>query len=74
MQLLASKQTPDFIGTEISPFSSPNLNPVGYEIWGLLQECVYSESIRDLKRPVIEHVADVKQSVVDKADEQWSGS
>ena len=31
------------------PPNSFDLNPVDYGIWGLLQECVYSKSIRDLE-------------------------
>jgi len=54
--------------------NSPDLNPVDYGIWGLLRECVYSESIRDLeefKQRLVNKWAHVKQSVIDKAMEQW---
>jgi len=34
---LLREQTPNFTGPEIWPPNSPDLNPVDYGIWGLLQ-------------------------------------
>ena len=31
-------ETPDFVGPELGPANSPDLNPVDYRIWGLMQE------------------------------------
>jgi len=45
---LLSEQMPD-MGPKIWPPNSFDLNPVDYGIWGLLQERVYSKSIRDLE-------------------------
>jgi len=42
--------TPDFIAPALCPANSPDLNPVDYEIWGKLQERVYSSRIVTLFR------------------------
>ena len=34
-------ETPEFIPPEMWPPNSPDLNPVDYSIWGMLQERVY---------------------------------
>src|SRR6218665_3944730 len=59
------------------PANSPDLNPVDYRIWGLIQEHVYQTAIWDideLKERVIVVWAELKQSVIDKAIEQWRPS
>jgi len=51
-----------------------DLNPVDYVIWWLIQERVYQTAIRDiddLKQCLTCVWAELKQSVVDKAIEQW---
>ena len=71
---LLRRETPSFIGPELWPANSPDLNPVDYRIWGLIQERVYQTSIRDidnLKERLIVVWAELKQSVIDKAIEQW---
>ena len=70
------RETPDFIGPEsdVWPANSPYLNPVDYRICGLIQERVYQTAIRDidnLKQRLTCVWAELKQSVVDKAIEQW---
>ena len=35
--------TPDFIPPSLWPPNSPNLNPVDYAIWGIIQERVYNK-------------------------------
>jgi len=65
---------PDFIGPAVWPANSPDLNPVDYRIWGLIQERVYQTAIRDtddLKQCLTCVWAELKQSVVDRAIEQW---
>ena len=52
------------------PANSPDLNPVDYRIWGLLQERVYRVPIRDtdeLRMRLVETWAEFQQSVVDDA-------
>ena len=39
---------PDFIGPQYWPSNSPDLNPVDYAVWGILQERVYRCRIRDV--------------------------
>ena len=54
--------------------NSPDLNPVDYRIWGLIQERVYQTAIRDiddLKQRFTCVWTELKQSVLDKAIEQW---
>jgi len=40
---------PEFITPEMWPPYSPDLNPVDYSIWGMLQERVYSLQMHDVK-------------------------
>ena len=68
------RETPDFTGPEPWPANSPDLNPVDCRIWGLMQECVYQSPIQDvddLKQRLISVWAEFKQSVIDKAIDQW---
>ena len=64
---LLRRETPDFIAPDIWLPNSPDLNPVDYRIWGLMQERVYRSPIRD----VAELRARFQQDVVDEAVEQW---
>jgi len=41
-------ETPDFIPSDLWPPNSPDLNPVAYTIWSILQEKVYQHRINDL--------------------------
>jgi hypothetical protein len=71
---LLRRETPDFIGPDLWPANSPDLNPVDYRIWGMIQERVYQAAIRgvdDLKQRLTCVWAELKQSVVDKPIEQW---
>jgi len=43
-----SRNTPDFISPLPWPPNSPELNPVDYEVWGVLQQRVYHSRIRDV--------------------------
>src|SRR6218665_788094 len=36
--VLLRRETPSFIGPELWPANSSDLNPVGYRIWGLIQK------------------------------------
>ena len=52
-----SCNTPDFISPLPWPPNSPDLNPVDYEVWGVLQQRVYRSRIRNvdhLKQGLIE--------------------
>ena len=67
---LLRHETADFIG----PANSTNLSSADYRICRLIQKRVYQTAIRDtddLKQCLTCDWAELKQSVVDKAIEQW---
>lgn len=71
---LLRRETPELIEPDLWPANSPDLNPVDYRIWGLMQDRVYQTPIRDiedLKQRLISVWADMKQTVVDKAIDEW---
>ena len=45
---LLKVETPDFIQPNLWPPNSPDLNPMDYKIWGILQELVYKTSSKDV--------------------------
>ena len=45
---LLRSETPSFIGPELWPADSPDLNLVDYRIWGLIQERVYQTAIGNI--------------------------
>ena len=45
---LLRRKTPSFIGPELWPANSPDLNPVDYRIWNLIQKRVYQTAIRNI--------------------------
>jgi len=71
---LLKVETPDFIPQNLWPPKSPDLNPVKYKIWGLLQEQVYKTSIKDvnkLRRLITEEWDKLDQHIIDKAVAEW---
>jgi transposase len=71
---LLRRETPQFIGPNLWPPNSPDLNPVDYRIWGLMQERVYQTQIRDitdLRQRLIESWSGISQNVIDEAIGQW---
>jgi len=42
---LLEKEVPDFISPSLWPPNSPDLNPVDYKVWSLVQEHVYQQPI-----------------------------
>jgi len=69
-----SRNTPDFISLLLWPPKSPDLNPVDYEVWGMLQQRVYRGRIRDvdhLKQRLIEEWHYFDQNIIDRAVRQW---
>ena len=59
---LLQQQTPGFVSPDLWPPNSPNLNPVDYRIWGLIQERVYKTAVPD--------VSQLKQRLINT----WSGT
>jgi hypothetical protein len=61
-------ETPDFINPQQWPPNSPDLNPVDYAIWGILQERVCRCQIRDvdhLKERLVEEWRCFDQSIIE---------
>jgi len=44
---LLRRETPQFISPDMWPANSPDVDPVDYCIWGMMQERVYQVPIRD---------------------------
>ena len=66
------KEVPDFISPSLWPPNSPDLNPVDYKIWSLVQERVYRCGNIDELRECIAAVWEaVDQRVIDAAIRQW---
>jgi len=75
LQLLR-RETPDFISPDLWSPNSPDLNPVDYEIWAVMQRRVYKTKIHtidELKQRLIEVWCGLEQATVDIAIEQWRG-
>jgi len=73
LQLL-QRDTPELIAPDLWPPNSPDLNPVDYKIWGMMQQRVYQTRIRDiteLKERLIDVWRGLQQSVVDEAIDEW---
>ena len=54
--------------------SSPDLNPVDYKIWGIMQQRVYEMQIHNvdkLKRRLVDVWSGLRQSVVGAAVSEW---
>src|ERR1043165_3907563 len=67
-------KTPDFISPQMWPPNSPDLNPVDYEIWSVLQERVYRSRIRDadhLRARLVEEWQLFDHAIIDRAVKQW---
>jgi len=65
---------PGFISPDLWPPSSPDLNPVDYEIWAVMQRRVYQRKIHtvdELNQRLIEVWCGLEQSTVDMAIDQW---
>jgi len=44
---LLTMKTPEFIPPTLWPPSTPDLNPVDYKVWSVMQEKVYKKRIKD---------------------------
>jgi hypothetical protein len=68
------RETPTFIAPSLWPPNSPDLNPVDYKIWGVLQQRVYRTKIRDvehLTERLLEEWSRFDQQIIDGAIKQW---
>ena len=65
---------PAFIPPDLWPANSPDLNPVDYRIWSVVQQRVYQSRVHDtdeLKQCVQQVWRNVDQSIIDNAIGQW---
>jgi len=68
------RESHDFIPPTLWPPNSPDLNPVDYSIWSVLQENVYHSRItnfEELKTRLTDEWPQLDQSIVDAAIGQW---
>ena len=59
-----------FIGPDLWPPNNPDLNPVDYKVWGLMQEHMYKSPIKDVSKPkqrLIEAWSAMQQHIIDEA-------
>lgn len=71
---LLKKETPDFISPDLWPPNSPDLNPVDYSVWGILQEKVYSTRIvdlEDLKQRLLTEWENLDHGIIIASIRQW---
>jgi hypothetical protein len=71
---LLRRETPCLISPSQWPPNSPDLNPVDYKIWSVLQDRVYRTRITDvnqLKERLIEEWGRFDQDVINQAVNQW---
>ena len=69
-----ANETPQFIGPDLWPTNSRDLNPVDYKLWGVMQERVYQKpiwDIEDLTQRLIAAWSGIHQQVIDQAIDQW---
>ena len=73
VQLLGN-ETPNFIRPTLWPPNSPDLNPVDYQIWSMMEERVYRTKIRDvedLRQRIIQVWEELDQGIIDASINQW---
>ena len=72
--LLIPKNAPSLVSQahrppDLWPPNSPDLKPVDYRIWGLMQQRLYKTAVRDtmdLKKRLVDTWASILQCVVDE--------
>ena len=65
---------PDFIKKNEWPASSPDLNPLDYTIWSVLESRVNAEahnSVESLKRAITEAFESLDQEMINRAIDDW---
>ena len=65
--------TPDFIQPSLWPPNSPDLNPVDYAIWGIVQERVYNKgkitNVEELRLRIVDEWERLDQRIINGAVE-----
>ena len=73
---LLSREAPDYIPLWLWPPNSPDLNPVDYHVWSVLEQREYHRRIRDisrLKTRLVEEWQKFDQKIIDWAINLTSG-
>jgi len=71
---LFKRETPAFIGPDLWPPNSPDLNPVDYKIWATMEQRLYQRKIHDideLREQLTATWHNLEQSIIDLAFDQW---
>lgn len=71
---LLEQATPAFIPPDLWPPNSPDLNPVDYKIWGIMQQRVYQSRVNnvdELKQCLLDVWHGMEQSITDSAIDEW---
>ena len=71
---LLRRETPDFISPDQWPPNSPDMNPVVYKIWAVMQHRVYEKHVNDfdeLCQRLLSVWHSIGQNVIDEAIDQW---
>jgi len=71
---LLRRETPDFISPEQWPPNSPDMNPVDYKIFAVMQERVYEKraiDVDELCQRLLGVWQSIGQNVIDEAIDQW---
>ena len=71
---LLHRETPDFISPDQWPPNSPDMNPVDYKIWAVMQERVYEKHVNDvdeLCQRLLSVWHSIGPNVIDEAIDQW---
>ena len=68
-----STETPAFIPPTLWPPNSPDLNPVDYKVWSVLQQQVYKKvkDVDELRQRIQIVWDELDQHIIDKAIKQW---
>jgi len=69
-----STETPAFILPTLWPPNSPDLNPVDYKVWSVLQEQAYKvkvNNVDELRQRIQTVCYELDQCIIDKAIKQW---
>ena len=70
---LLTMETPEFIPPTLWPPNSPDLNPVDYKVWSVMQEKVYKKRIKDideLRARILTAWDEMDQRIIDAAIRQ----
>jgi len=71
---LLTMETPEFIPPTLWPPNSPDLNPVDYKVWSVMQEKVYKKRIKDIdeqRARILTAWDEMDQRIIDAAIRQW---